>query len=53
METTFVIRFGGLMAVISHTIGGYPISSTLQERSWGARDFRVVDPEGYYIRFTE
>lgn len=35
------------------TASGYPISSSLQERSWGARDFRVVDPEGYYIRFTD
>jgi lactoylglutathione lyase len=24
----------------------------LQRRSWGARDFRVVDPDGYYIRIS-
>ena len=24
----------------------------LQERPWGRRDFRVVDPDGYYIRVT-
>lgn len=24
----------------------------LQARAWGLRDFRVVDPEGYYLRFT-
>jgi predicted enzyme related to lactoylglutathione lyase len=22
-------------------------------RAWGLRDFRIVDPNGYYIRFTE
>jgi predicted enzyme related to lactoylglutathione lyase len=25
----------------------------LQHRPWGRRDFRVVDPDGYYIRVTE
>jgi len=25
----------------------------LQQRPWGRRDFRVVDPDGYYIRVTE
>lgn len=24
-----------------------------QERAWGARDFRVEDPFGYYLRITE
>jgi lactoylglutathione lyase len=31
---------------------GYPISEPLQERPWGLRDFRVVDPDGYYLRVT-
>ncbi len=24
----------------------------ITERSWGARDFRVADPDGYFVRFT-
>lgn len=24
----------------------------LQMRSWGLRDFRIVDPDGYYLRLT-
>lgn len=31
---------------------GYPVESTLRRRSWGATDFRVADPGGYYVRFT-
>ncbi|MCP4006024.1 MAG: glyoxalase [bacterium] len=31
--------------------GFKPTPVVLQE--WGLRDFRVRDPEGYYIRFTE
>ena len=31
---------------------GYPISSELQQRPWGLTDFRVVDPDGYYLRPT-
>lgn len=24
----------------------------LQQRPWGLKDFRIIDPFGYYIRFT-
>jgi len=30
----------------------YPIESTLKKQSWGKKDFRVKDPDGYYIRVT-
>ncbi len=30
----------------------YQISEPLRERPWGLRDFRVVDPDGYYLRIT-
>ena len=30
----------------------YEISESLRERPWGLRDFRVVDPDGYYLRIT-
>lgn len=28
------------------------IESDLKERSWGLKDFRLIDPNGYYIRVT-
>jgi lactoylglutathione lyase len=31
---------------------GYPIEEPLQKRTWGLTDFRIVDPDGYYIRIT-
>jgi lactoylglutathione lyase len=32
---------------------GWPIDAELELRSWGLRDFRIVDPSGYYLRITE
>ena len=29
------------------------VVSELKERPWGAKDFRIEDPFGYYFRFTE
>lgn len=29
------------------------IADTLAQRPWGLRDFRVLDPNGFYIRITE
>ncbi|MFN8015448.1 MAG: hypothetical protein U0R17_02415 [Acidimicrobiia bacterium] len=29
------------------------IVGDLKQRHWGAKDFRVVDPFGYYLRFSE
>lgn len=31
---------------------GYPLESPLQPRSWGLTDFRLADPDGYYLRVT-
>jgi catechol 2,3-dioxygenase-like lactoylglutathione lyase family enzyme len=31
---------------------GYRLVEPLRERPWGLRDFRVVDPDGYYLRIT-
>ncbi len=31
---------------------GIDIVKPLQLRPWAARDFRVADPDGYFIRFT-
>jgi lactoylglutathione lyase len=30
----------------------YPIESNLELQSWGMKDFRIVDPDGYYLRLT-
>jgi catechol 2,3-dioxygenase-like lactoylglutathione lyase family enzyme len=32
---------------------GWPLEEDLTERPWGLRDFRVLDPDGYYLRITE
>lgn len=31
---------------------GYPIHAGLTVQSWGSTDFRLIDPDGYYIRIT-
>ena len=31
---------------------GYEVFEPLRERPWGLRDFRVIDPDGYYLRIT-
>lgn len=31
---------------------GYPILDALRNRPWGLADFRIVDPDGYYLRIT-
>ena len=32
---------------------GWKISSGIGLRPWGLRDFRVLSPDGFYLRFTE
>lgn len=32
---------------------GTPLASTLGRRPWGLEDFRLIDPDGYYLRLTE
>jgi lactoylglutathione lyase len=31
---------------------GLTIVKGIQDRQWGARDFRVADPDGYFLRIT-
>jgi catechol 2,3-dioxygenase-like lactoylglutathione lyase family enzyme len=31
---------------------GWPLDDDLRDQSWGLRDFRVLDPDGYYLRIT-
>jgi|SRR5690625_2220536 len=30
----------------------YPVESRLKLQSWGMADFRIIDPDGYYLRIT-
>ena len=32
---------------------GWPLTEDLQDRSWGLKDFRILDPAGYYLRITD
>ena len=31
---------------------GHPVLHELQARPWGLTDFRITDPDGYYLRIT-
>jgi catechol 2,3-dioxygenase-like lactoylglutathione lyase family enzyme len=31
---------------------GWPLEEDVVDRPWGLRDFRLRDPDGYYLRFT-
>lgn len=31
---------------------GWPVEEELSLRPWGLRDFRLLDPNGYYLRVT-
>ena len=33
-------------------LAGWPIEEDILRRPWGLQDFRVLDPDGYYLRFT-
>jgi lactoylglutathione lyase len=32
---------------------GWPLAEDLRDRPWGLKDFRVLDPAGYYLRITD
>jgi lactoylglutathione lyase len=31
---------------------GHPVFEPPQDRPWGLKDFRIIDPDGYYLRLT-
>jgi lactoylglutathione lyase len=35
------------------TVTGWPLVEDLRDRPWGLRDFRILDPAGYYLRITD
>jgi predicted enzyme related to lactoylglutathione lyase len=32
---------------------GWPVAQDITLQPWGRRDFRLLDPNGYYLRLTE
>ena len=48
-----VLEVDDLDAALPQAEGsGYALAKPLQGRPWGLRDFRIADPDGYYIRVT-
>jgi hypothetical protein len=48
-----VLEVGDLVAERDAIIAaGHPLSEDLAEQPWGLSDFRLFDPDGYYLRFT-
>ncbi|WP_181034249.1 glyoxalase/bleomycin resistance/extradiol dioxygenase family protein [Arthrobacter sp. GMC3] len=51
--TEMVIEVDDVHALRDRIVdGGITLTEDLQERDWGLVDFRVTDPDGYYLRFT-
>ena len=43
-----------VQAVRDHAVGcAIELPEHLTEREWGLTDFRVHDPDGYYLRITD
>lgn len=52
--TEIVLEVENLDALHERVVkSGYAIREELMKRPWGLRDFRIVDPDGYYLRITE
>lgn len=48
-----VIEVDDVDAVLAAaTAAGLTIVKPMQDRPWKARDFRLADPDGYFLRFT-
>ena len=49
-----VLEVDDLKSLHDHVVAtGWPLTEGLQARPWGLRDFRLLDPSGYYLRLTE
>jgi lactoylglutathione lyase len=48
-----VVEVDDVDALYTRVIAGtYPVVTPLGRRSWGLTDFRILDPDGYYLRVT-
>jgi hypothetical protein len=43
----------GLWSAVKDKLSPGQIAQPLTLKRWGKKDFRVVDPSGFYVRFTE
>jgi lactoylglutathione lyase len=51
--TEIVLEVDDVHAVLASVqASGWPLESDLTEREWGLTDFRLSDPDGYYLRAT-
>lgn len=49
-----VLETGDLAGMYEQVITtGYELAEPMTARPWGLSDFRLVDPDGYYLRVTE
>jgi catechol 2,3-dioxygenase-like lactoylglutathione lyase family enzyme len=54
LSIEIVIEVDDLDAMYAHVQREkWPIVDHLAGRPWGSRDFRVIDPNGYYLRINE
>ncbi|KIW07984.1 uncharacterized protein PV09_01883 [Verruconis gallopava] len=51
VEIVFEVQ--DLVAERDRIVGlGYQLEKDIEKQEWGLEDFRIVDPDGYYIRVT-
>jgi hypothetical protein len=52
--TEIVIEVDDLSAERDRVLAsGWQLAEDIQLRPWGLRDFRLFDPDGYFLRFTD
>ena len=49
-----LVLFVDDVAALHHDVAakGWPLSTALTDQPWGMTDFRVLDPDGYYLRIS-
>ena len=49
----FVLEVDDIAAMYKSVLAqNWPLSGALQTQPWGLTDFRLLDPDGYYLRIT-
>lgn len=52
--TEIVIEVDDITGFRDHVLAQGPaLAEDLQQREWGLTDFRLTDPDGYYLRLTD
>jgi uncharacterized glyoxalase superfamily protein PhnB len=48
-----VLEVDDVAAMYEHVLSqNWPVAGPLQSQPWGTTDFRVIDPDGFYLRLT-